>query len=146
MFTSSTLLCNHRVIFVCSNTILSQRASDAAHTITSVASLSSALRAVADSEHLGQHDSSPEAPDLDFSSGDVFSMIFNQTSKVLLPTWADVTPALSATVRNLASIITKKDLPLQEKASRVTKEVQNHVTPLLDTCRSHLNELKNPHE
>jgi ElaB/YqjD/DUF883 family membrane-anchored ribosome-binding protein len=47
--------------------------------------------------------------------------------------YAEFTAALSATVQNLSSIVKDKDLPVQEKISRVSKEVQNRVTPLLDT-------------
>ena len=49
--------------------------------------------------------------------------------------YTEVSAALLDTVHNLASIVKEKDLPVQEKMSRVGKEVQNRVTPILDTVK-----------
>lgn len=55
--------------------------------------------------------------------------------------FASLSGALSTTAQELSSIITQKDLPVQEKMSRVAKEVQNRVTPLLDTLKNGVSEV-----
>jgi len=49
--------------------------------------------------------------------------------------YAEISSALLDVVHDLASIVKEKDLPVQEKMSRVGKEVQNRVTPILDTVK-----------
>ncbi|KAF8190887.1 lipid droplet-associated perilipin protein [Pholiota molesta] len=55
--------------------------------------------------------------------------------------YADLTGAISSTVNELSSIITTKDLPLQDKVTRVSKEVQDRVQPLLDAVRKGVSEV-----
>ena len=55
--------------------------------------------------------------------------------------YAEFTTALSNTVHDLSSIVKEKDVPVQEKVSRVSKEVQNRVTPLLDTVKKGVSEV-----
>jgi len=54
--------------------------------------------------------------------------------------FAALSGALSATAHELTSIV-KEDLPVQEKMSRVAKEVQTRVTPLLDTLKKGVSEV-----
>ncbi len=55
--------------------------------------------------------------------------------------YSDFSAALSTTVHELTGIVKQKDLPIQEKASRVGKEVQSRVTPLLETVRKGVSEV-----
>jgi len=54
--------------------------------------------------------------------------------------YADLAAALSCTVHELTGIVTQKDLPLNEKVSRVSKEVGDRVTPLLETVKKTVSE------
>lgn len=53
----------------------------------------------------------------------------------------DVSSHLTAAVSELSSIITTKDLPLQEKVSRVGIEVRDQISPLLETIRKSLSDI-----
>jgi dGTP triphosphohydrolase len=55
--------------------------------------------------------------------------------------YADLTAALSSTVSELKTIITTKDLPLQDKVTRVGKEVQDRITPLLEAVKKGVSEV-----
>ena len=48
---------------------------------------------------------------------------------------------LTAAVSELSSIISTKDLPLQEKVTRVGKEVREQISPLLETVRKGLSDI-----
>lgn len=56
-------------------------------------------------------------------------------------TYTDLATSLTSTANELANIIKQKDLPVQEKVSRVSKEVQSSVTPLLEAVRKGVSEL-----
>ncbi|KAF4618483.1 hypothetical protein D9613_009746 [Agrocybe pediades] len=55
--------------------------------------------------------------------------------------YADLSAALTSTVNDLAAILTTKDLPLQEKVAKVSKEVQERVHPLLETVKKGVSEV-----
>ncbi len=55
--------------------------------------------------------------------------------------YADLTAAISATVGELSAIITTKDLPVQDKVTRVSKEVQDRVQPLLESVKKGVSEV-----
>jgi len=59
----------------------------------------------------------------------------------LQQSYADLTAALSSTVSDLSTIVTTKDISLQEKATRLSKEVQDRVTPLLDVVKRAVSEV-----
>ena len=56
-------------------------------------------------------------------------------------TYADLATSLTSTANELANIIKQKDLPVQEKVSRVSKEVRDSVTPLLEAVRKGVSDL-----
>ena len=53
----------------------------------------------------------------------------------------DLATSLTSTVNELASIIKQKDLPVHEKVSRVSTEVRDSVTPLLEAVRKGISDL-----
>jgi len=55
--------------------------------------------------------------------------------------YTDVSTRLTAAVSELSSIISTKDLPLQEKVTRVGKEVREQISPLLETVRRGLSDI-----
>jgi len=56
-------------------------------------------------------------------------------------TYIELSNKLSAAITDFRSIITTKDLPLQEKVGRVGHEVQERVAPLLESLRKGLLDL-----
>jgi len=52
-----------------------------------------------------------------------------------------VSTRLTAAVSELSSIISTQDLPLQEKVTRVGKEVREQISPLLETVRKGLSDI-----
>lgn len=59
----------------------------------------------------------------------------------LQQSYTDVTAALSSTANDLSTIVTAKDISYQEKATRLGKEVQDRVTPLLDVVKRAVSEV-----
>ena len=57
--------------------------------------------------------------------------------------YIEVSSHLSSAVSELSSIITAKDLPLQERVSRVGKEVREQISPLLESIRKTLTDVLN---
>jgi hypothetical protein len=56
-------------------------------------------------------------------------------------TYVELSNKLSAAITDFRSIITTKDLPLQEKVGRVSHEVQERVAPLLESLKKGLSDL-----
>lgn len=56
-------------------------------------------------------------------------------------TYTELTNNLSAAVTELRTIVSDKDLPLQEKVGRMGHEVHERVSPLLETIRKGVSEL-----
>ncbi|KAG6818811.1 hypothetical protein H0H93_001416 [Arthromyces matolae] len=56
-------------------------------------------------------------------------------------TYIEVTTNLSTTISELRNIIAKENITIQEKVKQVGHEVQNRVTPLLDTIKKGVSEL-----
>ncbi|KAF9528398.1 lipid droplet-associated perilipin protein [Crepidotus variabilis] len=54
--------------------------------------------------------------------------------------FAELAQAVGETTHHLKDIVVQKDLPIQEKVSRVSKEVQDRIAPLLDTIKNGLSE------
>jgi DNA anti-recombination protein RmuC len=129
------------MIFVPSNTTLSQKATDIANAITTAASssLSSAqsrVHSLSDSmvDELQKLQASTSQLAASFQSG------VQDSASHMHHAYAEITGALSDTVRGLTSIIKEKDVPVQDKVSRISKEVQNRVKPLLDTLKKAVSE------
>lgn len=55
--------------------------------------------------------------------------------------YSDLSAALSSTVHELTVIMKQKDMPIQEKLSCVSKEVQSRVHPLLETVKKGVSEV-----
>ncbi|KAH9478236.1 hypothetical protein JR316_0008689 [Psilocybe cubensis] len=69
------------------------------------------------------------------------SQLQSQLPSQIQQSYADLSAALTSTVNELTTIITTKDLPLQEKVARVGKEVQERVHPLLETVKKGVSEV-----
>lgn len=55
--------------------------------------------------------------------------------------YTDLSAALSSTANELRSIIVNQELPLQEKVSRVGKEVRERIQPLLESVKKGVSEV-----
>ena len=55
--------------------------------------------------------------------------------------YADLSAALSSTANELSCIITNHELPLQEKVSRIGKEVGERIQPLLESVKRGVSEV-----
>ncbi|KAF8812120.1 hypothetical protein BYT27DRAFT_7183143 [Phlegmacium glaucopus] len=55
--------------------------------------------------------------------------------------YADLSAALSSTANELTSIIVNQDLPVQERLSRVGKEVRERIQPLLESAKKGISEV-----
>jgi len=87
-----------------------------------------------------QHSTGQLTVSLQSSVHDSASHIQSQIAQIQ-QSYSDFSDALSTTVRELTGIVKQKDLPMQEKASRVSKEVQNRVNPLLETVKKGVSEV-----
>jgi len=55
--------------------------------------------------------------------------------------YRDFSDALSSSAHDLSSILTEKDVAVQEKATRFGKELQNQVMPLLDRVQKSISDV-----
>ncbi|KIM45516.1 hypothetical protein M413DRAFT_8690 [Hebeloma cylindrosporum] len=122
---------------------LAQKASETASSISAVAtsSVSSAqsrIHALSDNllaELQKLHNSSISlSASLQSSLHDSAAQIQSQIPQIQ-QSYADLTGALSSTVNELTTIVTTKNMSLQDKVTRVSKEVQHRVTPLLEAVQ-----------
>ncbi|KIL63409.1 hypothetical protein M378DRAFT_127665 [Amanita muscaria Koide BX008] len=65
----------------------------------------------------------------------------NDSASHIQHAYHDISSRLSSTASEFSTIIIDKNLPLPEKASRLGKEVQEQISPLLETIRKSLNEV-----
>ncbi|TFK44975.1 hypothetical protein BDQ12DRAFT_642067 [Crucibulum laeve] len=125
--------------------VLIQRATETAHTITTLATSSlntaqSRINTLSDNmlAELQKLQASTAALQSSLHSS---SQIQSQIPPQIQQTYAELSAALTATVNDLKAIMTQKDLPLQEKVGRVGHEVKERVTPLLEGVRKGVSEV-----
>lgn len=129
--------------------IFSQRASETAHSISTVAASSlvnaqTRIHTLSDNmlvELQKLHTSSTEfSASLQNTLHSSAAHIQSQIPQIQ-QSYTDLTAAISATVSELSAIITTKDLPVQDKVTRVSKEVQDRVQPLLESVKKGVSEV-----
>ncbi|KAK7463005.1 hypothetical protein VKT23_007587 [Stygiomarasmius scandens] len=121
---------------------LVQRASETAQSITAVttSSISSAQARI----HTLSDNMLHELKNLQSQVVDISSSLQTSASQIppqLQQKYAELSGHLSATASDLHKIITTKDLPLQEKVTRVGTQVRESVNPLLDSLKQNLSDL-----
>lgn len=129
--------------------IFSQRASETAHSISTVAA--SSLANAQTRIHTLSDNMLVELQKLQTSSTEFSASLQNTLhssaahiqSQIpqIQQSYTDLTAAISATVSELSAIITTKDLPVQDKVTRVSKEVQDRVQPLLESVKKGVSEV-----
>lgn len=72
---------------------------------------------------------------------DSAAQLQNQIPPQIQQTYTDVTNNLSGAISELRKIISKENITIQEKVSLVGHEVQNRVSPILDTIKKGVSEL-----
>ncbi|KAG5650929.1 hypothetical protein H0H81_010504 [Sphagnurus paluster] len=125
--------------------VLVQRATETAQSITNVASssITSAQSRIHNlSDTMLVELQKLQASTASFSTS-IQSSVQNSTTQIqyqipphIQETYTELTSNLSAAVTELRTIISTKDIPLQEKVSRVGHEVHGRVSPLLDAIRN----------
>ncbi|KDR79852.1 hypothetical protein GALMADRAFT_116362 [Galerina marginata CBS 339.88] len=123
--------------------VIAKKASETAISISAVAS--SSLTSAQERIHLLSNNMLAEINKLQTTTvsltASLQASIQNSASQIesqipqIQQSYAHLTAALSSTANELTHIITAKDLPLNEKVARISKEVQDRVTPLLDTVK-----------
>ncbi|KAF9051961.1 lipid droplet-associated perilipin protein, partial [Panaeolus papilionaceus] len=135
---------NEQLKQIQAQSVIAQKASETAHNITSVASssLSSAqsrIHGLSDNmlAELQKLQSSTASVTASFQASlqKSTSQIQSQIPEQIQQSYADVTAALSSAAQELAAILKTKDMPLQEKVTRVSSEVRERITPLLETVK-----------
>jgi hypothetical protein len=126
--------------------VILQRAMDTAQAITQLASssISSAQKRVHELsdtmlQELQKLQSSTAS--LSASLQSTASSTLHESTSHIQHAYHDVSSHLSSTVSELSSIVTDKNLPLPEKVSRVGREVQEKISPLLEAFRKSLTEV-----
>ncbi|KAF9477880.1 lipid droplet-associated perilipin protein [Pholiota conissans] len=129
--------------------VIAQKASETAHSISAVAS--SSLANAQTRIHTLSDTMLAELQKLQTSTTELSASLQNTLSNSatqfqsqvpqIQQSYADLTAAISATVNELSTIITTKDLPVQEKVTRVSKEVQDRVHPLLEAVKKGVSEV-----
>ncbi|KAF8633132.1 hypothetical protein AX17_004633 [Amanita inopinata Kibby_2008] len=145
---------NEQIKQMQAQSVLVQRAIDTAHAITHVASSSivtaqNRIHNLSDTMLLELQKLQSSTASLSASlQTSAASTLHDSTSQIqsrippqIQQAYNDIATRLSSTVSELSSIITTKDLPLQEKVGRVGKEVREQVSPLLETIRKSVSEI-----
>ncbi|KIK05083.1 hypothetical protein K443DRAFT_675376 [Laccaria amethystina LaAM-08-1] len=129
--------------------VLAQRATETAQSITTLAS--SSISSAQSRIHALSDNMVSELQKLQSSTAS-FASSFQTTLQSsasqlhaiqpqIQQTYSDLATSLTSTANELANIIKQKDLPVQEKVSRVSKEVRDSVTPVLEAVKKGVSEL-----
>ncbi|KAF8957329.1 lipid droplet-associated perilipin protein [Flammula alnicola] len=134
---------NEQLKYLQAQSVIAQKASETAHSISAIAT--SSLNTAQTRIHTLSDNMLAELQKLQASttalSSSLQSSLHNSATQIqsqipqIQQSYADLTAAISSTVNELSAIVTTKDLPLQEKVTRVSKEVQDRVHPLLETVK-----------
>jgi len=131
------------------NSYYRQKASETAHSITagassSLASAQSRVTSLSDSMLVELDKLQKSATSLTAS---LQATLHNSASQIqsqipqIQQSYTDLSAALSSTANELRSIIVNQELPLQEKVSRVGKEVRERIQPLLESVKKGVSEV-----
>lgn len=119
----------------------SNRASETAHKISQLASssITNAQKRINDLSDTMLHELQKLQASLQSTASctlhDSTSQIQARIPPQIQQAYNDVSSHLTAAVSEFSSIITTKDIPLPEKATRVAKQVREQINPLLETIR-----------
>ncbi|KAF5369075.1 hypothetical protein D9758_003050 [Tetrapyrgos nigripes] len=147
---SLLIMSNEQLKQLQSHSVLVQRASETAQSITAVttSSISTAqarIHTLSDNMLNELKNLSSQVHDISTSLQNSASATLRDPSSQIPPqvqqTYAELSTHLSATAADLHKIITTKDMPLQEKVSRVGTQVRESVNPLLDSLKQNLSDL-----
>jgi hypothetical protein len=140
---------NEQLKYLQAQSVIAQRASETAHSISTVAA--SSLATAQTRIHTLSDSMLAELQKLQTSSTELTASLQNTLhssaaqiqSQIpqIQHSYADLTAAISSTVHELTAIVTTKDMPLQEKVTRVSKEVQDRVQPLLEAVKKGVSEV-----
>jgi len=134
---------NDQLKHIQAQSVMVQKASETAQSITaaassSLASAQSRVTTLSDNMLVELDKLQKSAASLTASLQTTFqnsaSQIQSQIPQIQ-QSYTDLSAALSSTANELTSIMTKKDIPLQEKVSRVGKEVRERIQPLLEAVK-----------
>ncbi|KAJ3545381.1 hypothetical protein NMY22_g2462 [Coprinellus aureogranulatus] len=132
------------------NKFCSQRASETAESITTLASSSFAVaqtRIHTLSENMLvelqklQKQTNTLSASIQSTVQSSKSQLQTQLGPQIQQTYTEISSILSATISDLNEVLRKKDMPLPEKVSLVGKEVRERVSPVLETIRKGIFEI-----
>ncbi|KAH0581338.1 hypothetical protein H2248_012430 [Termitomyces sp. 'cryptogamus'] len=126
--------------------VLVQRARETAHAInnlatTSITSASHQIHGLSDSMVLELQKLQNATASFSTSIRDSAAQLQNQIPPQIQQTYMEVTNNLAEATSELRKIISKENITLQGKISLVGHEVQNRVSPMLDTIKKGVSEL-----
>ncbi|KIY53306.1 hypothetical protein FISHEDRAFT_33601 [Fistulina hepatica ATCC 64428] len=119
--------------------VLIQRATETAQSLSAAAS--SSVTAVQARIHALSEIMVQQLQHLQESTAALAASLQAQIPPQVEQTYAELATGLSTTVTDLRNIMLEKDVPLQEKATKVRQEVGERVTPLLENVRKGLTDV-----
>ena len=75
------------------------------------------------------------------SSATELTASLQSTASAIPPHLQEFTTGVQATIKDLSGIMLQKDLPLQEKVNKISAEVGERVTPLLESAKKSVQDL-----